>query len=177
MMEAQARVRICEGCGVTLQDRDVYSVNEKTFCHDCYLGAEQLGPYGDQYVECPHCGTILHKYTIVCFNCHNAIREVGKIQAESKNVGMRILIYIIALFVLVVLAVALGPMGIARGGSTARAVVLGILGPLLAALGGFRVSFPNLFIRRRYLGSLWGGIVGWILVSLGLLFVALLPFG
>ncbi len=174
-MEAQPRLNVCAGCGKRIQDREVYSFKDKVFCQDCYLGEKGLGPYGDQYIPCPHCGTTLHRFTVVCYNCNKAIREVGKIQAETKHMGLRILAFMVSLLVLVVLALVLAPMGMDRGGSMARAVTLSIVGPLMILMGQFRLLFPLLFFKRRYLGSLWGGLVAWVFVILGIVVMVAIP--
>ncbi len=170
------RLRACDGCGKKLQEREVFSFKEKTFCRDCYLGDSGLGPLAGDYLECPHCGTVLHKFTVVCFNCKKAIREVGKIQTESRYMGLRVLVYVVAVILAIVLPIALGPVGVDRGGSTVRAVVLGAAGSLSFLGGLFRGLFPMVFVRSRILGNFLAGALAWLLAVLGLVLLVFLPF-
>ncbi len=175
-IEFQPKIKVCAGCGTRLQDRQVFSFKDQIFCQDCYLGDQALGPYADQYIPCPHCGTTLHRFTVVCYKCNKAIREVGKIQAETKHMGLRILGFMVSALVLILLPLLLAPIGVDRGGSMTRAVVLSIVGPLMILLGEFRLLFPLLFFKRRYIGSLWGGLVSWVMVILGIVVVVAIPY-
>ena len=175
-IELQSRSRVCAGCGKKLQDREVFSFKDQVFCQDCYLGDEGLGPFADQYISCPHCGTTLHRFTVVCHNCNKAIREVGKIQAETKHMALRVLTFMVSVLIFVLLPIVLAPIGMGRGGSMARAVTLSVVGPLMVLLGEFRLLFPLLFFKRRYIGSLWGGLVSWVLVILGIVVVVAIPY-
>ena len=173
---SQGRLKKCDSCGVTLQEREVYSFKEKVFCRKCYLGDKELGPLGDQIIPCPHCGENLNKFTVVCFSCKNPIREVGKVEAEVKGMGIRVLGFVVAFFILVVAAVALGPVSTAAGGSQGRAALLGILGPLLSLTGLFRILFGMAFKKVPVLNTAIGTFLGGVLLIVGLLLLVLLPF-
>jgi len=173
---SQGRLKNCDGCGVTLQEREVYSFKEKVFCQGCYLGDKERGPLGDQVIPCPHCGEPLNKYTVVCFHCNNPIRQVGKVEAETKGLGIRILGFIVAFFVVVLVAVALGPVSTAAGGSQGRAALLGIFGPLFAMGGLFRILFGMVFKKVPILNTAIGTFLGGVLLLVGVLLVLLLPF-
>jgi preprotein translocase subunit Sss1 len=174
--EQHGRQKRCDECGAPLQERDVYTYKEQELCRSCYLGKEELGPMADQYIECPHCGQRLQKFTVVCFNCKQPIREVGKVEAKVKYVGMRILGLVVAFLIYVIAAVALGPMRTERGGSPGIATFMGVFGPLFALVGLFRLLFPMLFKKMPRLGSTLGTALGVFFVILGTLLVVLLPF-
>ena len=90
--------------------------------------------------------------------------------------GLRILVYVVAVLLAIILPIALGPVGVDRGGSVARSVVLGVLGSLFLLTGLFRALFPMVFLRMWFLGNFLAGLLAWILAIVGLVFLLLLPF-
>ena len=175
-MDSPARQRVCDKCGTALQEREVYSFQEAVFCQKCYLGKSELGPHSKDYISCPNCDTILHRFTVVCFKCNSPIREVGKVEAEARGFGIRVLVFAVTVLALIVTVVALGPMGVARGGGAARSVTMAIVGPILVAAGFFRILFAGAFRKVPALAGLVGLLVGAGLFVGGLVMVILLPF-
>lgn len=174
--QAEARHRECHGCKKRLKEREVFSFQERAFCQDCYLGKKALGPIGDQYIECPHCKTTLHRFTVVCYNCHNSIRVIGKVEAEARGFGVRVMIFAIAVLMFIIAVVALGPVGVQRGGSAGRSLLYSILGPLCALSGLFRVLFPRALRKVRALAGIGSFFLAVLLIIGGTLMVVLLPF-
>ena len=176
VQKQQGRSRKCHKCGKNLQEREVFTFVDEEYCEDCYLGEKQLGPFGDQYIECPHCGQKLNKFTVVCFACKNPIREVGKVEAQVKYMGLRILGFFVAFLVFVVGAVILGPMRIERGGDQTVATFMGVFGPIFGLAGLFRLLFGVVFKKIPFLAGFFGKVLAVLLLALGLSLVALLPF-
>jgi hypothetical protein len=112
----------------------------------------------------------------VCFNCKQPIREVGKVEAQVKYLGMRVLGCVVAFLVYVIAAVALGPMRTDRGGTAGVATFMGVFGPLFALAGVFRLLFPMVFKKMPRLGGSVGTAVGVLLWLIGTVLIVLLPF-
>lgn len=174
-MEAASR-RTCEKCGTPLKEREVFSLQESVYCRECYLGPKSLGPHAADYVACPGCGTTLHRFTVVCFKCHSPIREIGKVEAEVRGFGLRVLSMAVVALALIVAVVALGPVGVDRGGGTARSVALSVAGPVAALAGLFRVLFSRSLRKVPVLAGPVGLLLGGALLVGGLLMVVFLPF-
>jgi hypothetical protein len=174
--QGQSRSRQCQKCGKSLQEREVFTFNDEEYCESCYLGEQGLGPLEEQYIECPHCKQKLNKFTVVCFACKNPIREVGKVEAEVKYMGLRVLGFFVAFLIFVVGAVILGPMRVEQGGSQTIATFMGVFGPIFGLAGLFRLLFGMVFKKIPILSGPLGKVLGVLLCGLGLLLVALLPF-
>jgi hypothetical protein len=170
------RHKKCDSCGTPLQEREIFSFDEKSLCKKCYLGDNELGPLADQVIECPHCNKPLNKFTVVCCYCKNPIREVGTVSAEVKGMGIRIIAFFIAFLIFVIAGVALAPISTSAGGSQSRAALLGISGPLLSLMGLFRLLFGMVFKKVPVLRSFPGMLIGGVLFAVGIFLLILLPF-
>lgn len=154
----------------------MFSLLDEVFCRDCYLGEKGLGPHEKDYIPCPNCGTTLHRFTVVCFKCHGPIRQIGKVEAEVRGFGLRVLTMAVTTLALVVAVVALGPIGVDRGGGTARSVTMAIAGPIVTLAGLFRVLFSRTFRKIPVLAGPIGLLLGGALVLAGAVIIVMLPF-
>lgn len=154
----------------------MFSHLDAVYCRDCYLGEKSLGPHEKDYIPCPNCSTTLHRFTVVCFKCHAPIRQIGKVEAEVRGFGLRVLTMAVTTLALVVAVVALGPIGVGRGGGMARGVTLAVAGPLLTLAGLFRVLFARIFRKVPVLAGPIGLLIGGALVAVGIVIIVMLPF-
>lgn len=101
---------------------------------------------------------------------------MGKVSAEVKGMGIRIIVFFVASLIFIIAGVALAPISTAAGGSQGRSALLGILGPLFALGGLFRLLFGMAFKKVAFLRSFWGIFLGTILFALGIVLLIMLPF-
>ena len=157
-------------CGKPIAETEGYTYQGETICASCYLGEKGAGPLAPQFIPCPKCGTVQHKFAVVCPTCRSTIREIGKIEATARgNVGKGIT-FVIGILVLAFLSMGLGDRAYGRGMGLGAVIPLGLFGFLL----GVNAGLGLLYFRAFALVTFLRGIPGFILGGVSLLLSALL---
>jgi hypothetical protein len=157
-------------CGTPIAETEAFTYQGETICESCYLGDKGAGPLAAQFVPCPRCGQVLHRFAVVCPACRTAIREIGKIEATARgNVGKGIA-FVVTILVLAFLSMGLGDRAFGKGMSLAAVIPLGIGGFLL----GINALLGLLYFRAFALVTFLRGIPGFVLGGVCLLLSGLL---
>lgn len=155
---------------------DVFTYQGKKLSRAKYLGAEERGPLGEQFLACERCGASIHKFSIRCCQCGAAFREIGKIESGPRGSAGKGIGFVVGILVFALAAMVLGERAVSEGtkslggaiGFAAAAFLLGVNG----LLGTLYFRYFALVTFLRGLAGLAAGALS-VVVAIVLLILLL----
>ncbi len=161
------------GKATSQTDPEAFTYQGRTIKRAEYLGDRELGPLGDQFIECPKCSERLHKFSIRCPFCGSVFREIGKIDSGPRGSATKGIGFVVGVLVLALSAMVLGE----RGGEAygmAGSVAMAAVGFVLGVNGLLGLLYFRYFAVMTFLRGLLGFGVGAVSFIVGVLLLVLL---
>jgi hypothetical protein len=154
-------------CGKTIDETSGYTYQGELKCESCYAGRSGRGPLAEQFVPCPKCGKILHRFAIVCPACGVSIREIGKIDAVARGNVWKGIVFVVGIIVMLLLSMGLGDRAIGRGVGLGPVVGLATGGFVFGVNGLLGLLYFRPFVVVKFLQGLLGFGVGALFFLVG----------